>query len=106
MGTPEKLALALYPYDTIPPISVAPSYILNRAVPLGDYNFGEVTEYNNIEINLLAVDYGDYTLIVVVYVEGVNYPIPTNGKDYQGLQNITIDSTLTVVEPPFELEFV
>ena len=57
--------------------------------PLGKYKFGEVTEYNNIEINVLGLDYGDYTLTVTIYVEGGSYPIPTNGKDYQGLQNIT-----------------
>ena len=104
VGIPDKLALALYPYDTTPPISVAPSYILNSDVPLFDINFGEVTEYNNVEINLLGLDYGDYTLTVTVYVEGGSYPMPTHGKDYQGLQNITIDSTTIVVETPFELE--
>ena len=106
VGTPSKLALALYPYNTTPPISTAPSYILNSNVPLGEYKFGEVTEYNNIEINVLGLDYGDYTLTVSIYVEGGSYPIPTNGKDYQGLQNITIDSNTIVTETPFELEFV
>jgi hypothetical protein len=106
VGTPSKLALALYPYNTTPPISTAPSYILNSDVPLGEYKFGEVTEYNNIEINVLGLDYGDYTLTVTIYVEGGSYPIPTNGKDYQGLQNITIDSNAIVTETPFEIEFV
>ncbi|MBW2221261.1 MAG: hypothetical protein JRF22_01865 [Deltaproteobacteria bacterium] len=106
VGIPNKLALALYPYDTTPPISVAPSYILNSDVPIGDINFGEVTEYNNVDINLLGLDYGDYTLTVTVYVEGGSYPMPTHGKDYQGLQNIIIDSDTIVVETPFELEFV
>jgi poly(3-hydroxybutyrate) depolymerase len=104
VGTPEKLALALYPYDTTPPISVAPSYILNFNVPLGVVDKGEVTEYNNIEIEMLGLDYDDYTLTVTVYVEGGSYPIPTHEKDYQGLQNITIDSDTIVVETPFELE--
>ena len=106
VGTPSKLALALYPYNTAPPISTAPSFILNSDVPLGEYKFGEVTEYNNIEINVLGLDYGDYTLTVSIYVEGGSYPIPTNGKDYQGLQNITIDSNAIVTETPFEIEFV
>ena len=106
VGTPEKLALALYPYDTTPPISVAPSYILNSDVPLGVVDKGEVTEYNNIEIEVLGLDYDDYTLTVTVYVEGGNYPIPTHEKDYQGLQNVTIDSDTIVVETPFDLEFV
>jgi poly(3-hydroxybutyrate) depolymerase len=106
VGTPSKLALALYPYNTTPPISTAPSFILNSDVPIGAYTFGEVTEYNNVEISVLGLDYGDYTLTVSIYVEGGSYPIPTNGKDYQGLQNITIDSNAIVTDTPFELEFV
>lgn len=81
-------------------------YILSADVPIGDYTFGEVTEYNNVGINLLGLDYDDYALTVTVYVEGGNYPIPTNGKDYQGLQNITIDSDTIVVDTPFELELI
>jgi len=106
VGTPYKLALSLYPYDTTQPLYVAPSYILNPDVPLGEYRPGEISEYNNIAINLLGVDYGDYALSVVVYVDGSNYPIPTTGTDYTGLQNITLDDTVIVVEQPFELEFV
>ncbi len=106
VGTPSKLALALYPYDTKPPLSTAPSAILNPDVPLGDYTFGDVVEYNNIEINMLGLDYGDYTLTVLIYVEGSSYPMPTNGKDYQGLQNISINSNKLMVETPFELKLV
>ena len=105
-GTPEKLALALYPFNIAPPISVAPSFILNADVPLGDVVKGEVTEYNNVPISVLGLDFGDYTLTVTIYVEGGSYPMPTHGKDYQGLQNITIDSNTMVIETPFELEFV
>ena len=105
-GTPDKLALAIYPYDTTPPIYVAPSYILSYDVPLGKINFGEITEYNNVEINMSGVDYGDYTISVVVYVVGSSYPIPTTGVDYQGLQNIKINSDTITVAAPFELEFV
>ncbi len=103
-GTPEKLALALYPHDVELPLSVAPSFILNSDVPLGEIVKGEVTEYNNVEINLSDVDYGDYMLTVTVYVEGGNYPIPTNGKDYQGLQIITVESSTIIVEAPLEIE--
>ena len=106
VGTPSKMALALYPYNTTPPISTAPSYLLNVDVPLGDYAFGEVIEYNNVEINILGLDYGDYTLTVMIYVEGSSYPMPTDGKDYQGLQNITISSNTISVATPFELDFV
>ena len=106
VGTPSKLALALYPYNTTPPISTAPSFILNSDVPIGAYTFGEVTEYNNVEISILGLDYGDYTLTVTIYVEGGSYPMPTDGKDYQGLQNITISSNTIVAETPLELDFV
>ncbi len=103
VGTPVKMVLALYPYNTTPPISTAPSFVLALDVPLGDYQLGEITEYNDVEISLLGLDYGDYTLTVVVYVEGSSYPMPTNGKDYQGLQNITISSNAITVETPIEL---
>ncbi len=102
-GTPVKMVLALYPYNTTPPIATAPSFILSVDVPLGEYQFGEITEYDNVEISLLGLDYGDYTLTVVVYVEGSTYPMPTDGKDYQGLQNVTINSNTITVETPFEL---
>lgn len=103
VGTPVKMVLALYPYNTSPPISTAPSFVLSVDVPLGEYRFGEITEYTDVEISLLGLDYGDYALTVVVYVEGSSYPMPTNGKDYQGLQNSTINSDNLVVDTPFEL---
>lgn len=106
VGTPDKIALALYPYDAVPPISVAPSFILNPDVPPGDVIMGDMTDYNHVEISLLGLDFGDYTFTVTIYVEGGSYPIPTQGKDYQGLQNMTIDSNTIVVETPFELELV
>ena len=103
-GTPEKLAVSLYPPGSTLPLSGSPNYILNMDVPLGDYQFGEVTEYNNAEINLLGVDYGDYAMAVNIYVAGGSYPIPTSGKDYMGLQNITINSNTIAVATPFALE--
>ncbi len=103
VGTPAKMVLALYPYNTTPPLSTAPSFVLALDVPLGDYQLGEITEYTDVEISLLGLDYGDYALTVVVYVEGSSYPMPTNGKDYQGLQNVTINSSSITVETPFEL---
>jgi len=106
VGTPEKMALALYPPDTTQPISTAPSFILHPDVPLGDYTFGEITEYTNIAIDMLGLDYGDYTLTVNIYVEGGSYPIPTSGKDYIGLQNVTIDADTITLETPFELTFM
>ena len=75
-------------------------------IPPGEYQFGEVAEYNNVEITMSGVDYGNYTITVVVYVVGSGYPIPTTGVDYQGLQNITINSDTITVDTPFELDFV
>lgn len=105
VGRPEKLMLSLRPPNTTPPFSDAILYILNFYIAPGDYQFGEVTEYNNVEIYFQDVPYGDYTLSLTVYVEGSNYPIRTNGKDYQSNQKITIDGRTTItVETPFELE--
>ena len=84
VGTPSKLALALYPYNTTPPISTAPSYLLNSDVPIGDYTFGEVIEYNNVEIGILGLDYGDYTLTVSIYVEGEYLSNPNQWKRLSG----------------------
>jgi poly(3-hydroxybutyrate) depolymerase len=104
VGTPEILAVALYPPDTVDP-EISPTYYLATDIPLGDYKFGEVTEYNDIDIDLTGVEFGDYMLSVVIYVEGGSYPIPTTGKDYTGLLNITIDSDIIIVETPLELVF-
>ena len=106
VGTPYKLALALYPYDSTQPFAGSPLYFLNLDVAVGDYIFGEVTEYDNVEINLLGVEYGDYTLTVVVFIEVSSYPMPGDGIDYIGLQNFTLDSDTLEVTTPFELELV
>ena len=106
VGTPDIMALAMYPPDTTQPLYVAPSYFLNPNVPIGDYQFGEIIEYNDVEISLLGVEYGDYTLSVVIYVAGGTYPIPTTWQDYVGLQNFTLDSDVVTVEIPIELEFL
>lgn len=54
----------------------------------------------------MGVDYSNYTLSVVVYVERCKYPIPTTGKDYAGLQNISLNSNTITVETPFDLELL
>lgn len=106
VGTPDKLALSLYPAGSTMPLSVGPDHIFNMDIPLGDVAFGEVAEYKDVETNMLGVEYGNYALAVSIYVEGSSYPIPAPGKDYMGLQDITIDSSTITVETPFELEFV
>jgi hypothetical protein len=52
------------------------------------------------------VEFGNYAFLVAVYVEGGVYPVPTVGKDYMGLQEITIDSSTINIETPFELELL
>ena len=32
--------------------------------------------------------------------------MPTSGKDYIGLQEISVDSSMIDIETPFELEFI
>ena len=105
VGIPDIMALAMYPPDTTQLLYKSPSYFLNPNVPIGDYQFGEIVEYNDIEISLKGVEYGEYTLLVLIWVEGSSYPVPTKDKDYIGLQNITINSNTITVETPFELEF-
>jgi hypothetical protein len=105
-GTPYKVALALYPYNSTQPLTGSPVYLLNLDVPVGEYTLGGVTEYNNVEINLLGVEYGDYTLAVVVFIEGSSYPMPSDGIDYIGLQNFTLNQDDIEITAPFELELV
>ena len=106
VGTPYKLALALYPYDSTQPLAGSPLYILNLDVPVGEYSFGEVTGYDSVEISLLGVSYNDYAMTVIVFVEGSSYPMPGSGADYIGFQNVALDSDALTLEVPFELELV
>jgi poly(3-hydroxybutyrate) depolymerase len=106
VGIPYKLALALYDYDSTQPFAGSPSYILDLEIPPGEYTFGEITDYDAVEISLLGVEYGDYTLTVIVFVEGSSHPMPSDGVDYIGLQNFTLDSETLEVTTPFELELV
>ncbi len=107
VGTPDKLALGLYPkgFDWNAAIEVAPIHILNSAVPLGEYVFGETIEYKEIPVTLDRVNFGaEYVANVVVYVEGGNYPIPTTGEDYVAFQVATIEGPVFVLETVFELQ--
>jgi poly(3-hydroxybutyrate) depolymerase len=106
VGTPDLVALALYPYGSTQPFGGSPLYILDIEIPPGEYTFGEVTEYEDVEINLLGVEYGDYALTVIVFVEGSSHPMPGDGIDYMGVQNFTLDSDTLEVTTPFELELV
>jgi hypothetical protein len=100
------VALALYPYGSTQPLPGSPSTILDLEIPPGDYTFGEITDYDDVEVSLWSVEYGDYTLTVIVFVEGSSYPMPSDGIDYIDLQNFTLDSDNLEVTTPFELELV
>ena len=104
VGIPYKIGVVLYPYNSSQPLTGGPLYFLTLEVSVGEYTFGEVSEYNDVEIDLLGVEYGDYTLTVVVFIEGSGYPRPAVGKDYMGFQNFTLDSDTLIAETPFELE--
>jgi polyhydroxybutyrate depolymerase len=106
VGTPDIIAVALYPPGTGLPLYTAPSYILNFDLAPGNVTPGDTVEYKDVEINLLGVDYGSYTLAMVIYVAGSNYPIPTSGVDYIGMQEFSLAGEEFVVETPFELELV
>jgi poly(3-hydroxybutyrate) depolymerase len=106
VGTPYKLAVVLYDYDSTQPFAGSPKYFLTLDASVGDYTIGEVTEYDDVEINMLGVEYDDYTLTIIVFVEGSSYPMPSDGIDYIGVQNFTLDSDDLEVTTPFELELI
>ena len=105
-GIPRKVAPILYGPNTFQPIFTAPSLILNNGMPVGDeFVLGEQVQYEIAPINLLGLDLpADFTFTVVVYVEGGGDPTPC-GKDWIGLQQVTIEDTGNLtVEEPLELE--
>jgi poly(3-hydroxybutyrate) depolymerase len=104
VGTPYQLGVVLYPYNSSQPLTGGPLYYLTLEAAVGEYTFGEVTTYDDVEIDLLGVEYGSYTLTVVVFIEGSSYPRPAVGKDYMGFQNFTLESDTITVETPFTLE--
>jgi poly(3-hydroxybutyrate) depolymerase len=106
VGTPYMMAVVLYDYDSAQPFGGAPLYPLTFDAPVGDYTIGGVTEYDDVELDLFGVEYGDYTLTIIVYVEGSTHPNPSVGRDYVGLQNFTLDSDTLEVTTPFELELL
>jgi len=54
----------------------------------------------------LGIEYGDYAVAVVVFIEGSSYLMPSDGIDYIGLQNITLNKNTIEITTPFELELV
>jgi len=107
VGIPYLISLGLYPSGTSLPLSGSPDKMLTlQGFSAGEYIPGAVKEYNHIPIDLNGVEPGDYALITLVYVEGGDYPVPISEKDYIGLQEITVDSSIIDIETPFELEFI
>jgi len=106
VGVPYMISLGLYPSGTLS-LSGAPERMLTlQGLSVGEYTLGEVKEYNHVSVNLNGLEHGDYAMVVLVYVEGGDYPLPFSGKDYIGLQEITVDSSIIDIETPFELEFI
>ncbi len=74
----------MLPVRPLPPVS-SPKHILTAdGLPAGEYTLGQVKEYNEVEIVLRGVEFGDYAFLVAVYVEGGVYPVPTPGKRLYG----------------------
>lgn len=99
MGTPLFGAAVLYPPGTTQPAPGAPLVFLTlnfaaAAVP-GD------TQSYNVPVSLEGATLpGDYTLEVVIYVEGGGFPIPVSGVDHVGIAEISIpDATTPIVVP-------
>ncbi len=107
LGVPYMISLGLYPSGTTSSISGSPDKMLTLpGFPVVGYTLGEVKEYNDIVINLGGVEDGDYALVVLVYVEGGLFPIPLSGKDYIGVQEISLADAIINVETPFKLELI
>lgn len=105
-GTPEKMAISLYPAgtDARKPIFIAPTYILNADVPIGDYKFGSSVSYKDAAMtNIDDIPPGTYAFMAVIYVKGGQYPIPTTGQDYVGSQEIAFSKQNMELKTPIEL---
>ncbi|MFC1669104.1 alpha/beta hydrolase family esterase [Spirochaetota bacterium] len=102
-GTLQLMALGLYhkggPYDTMP-------ILLNLDIPFGNVTAGESTVYDDININLSGVAYGEYEINLTVWLEGASW-IPRPGIDYVAFQDINItDNTTIVLDTPFAIELM
>jgi hypothetical protein len=105
MGTPLFGAAVLYPPGTTQPAPGAPVAFLTlnfaaAAVP-GD------TQSYNVPIRLAGVTTpGDYTLEVVIYVEGGGFPIPVTGVDQVAIVEVSLPDTTTPIVLPGVLPLV
>ncbi len=107
IGVPYMISLGLYPSGSTTSLSGSPDKMLTLpGFPVGAFTLGEEKEYNDIDVNLGGVEDGDYALVALVYVEGGLFPIPLSGKDYIGVQEITLADVTINIETPFELELM
>jgi poly(3-hydroxybutyrate) depolymerase len=105
VGTPEVISAALYPPGTTQPIFVAPNYFLNTEIPVGAYAAGATVSYAVVaEVSRIPLP-GTFTLAVIVYMEGGQYPIPTSGVDYLALVEVDIGADGRIeLDAPLVLE--
>lgn len=105
---PAYIGLALGPFGSQQPITEFPLYLLTtKKITIDDYDIGGMTQYT-IDANFTDVIIpGEYTLGVVIFVKGNTWPIPTFGRDYVGLQDISLENyNPIVIDEPFELEVI
>jgi len=99
LNTPLFGAAVLYPPGTGQPAPGAPLVFLNlnfaAAAVAGD------TRSYNIPVTLDGATLpGDYSLQVVIYVEGGGFPIPVTGVDHLAITEVSIpDATTPIVVP-------
>jgi predicted esterase len=99
MPTPLFGAAVLYPPGTRQPIGDAPLVFLNTnfapAASPGDQHSYQIP----VKLEGATMP-GDYTVEIVIYVEGGSFPIPASGVDQTALADVTIpDSSTPIVVP-------
>lgn len=103
---PVSMGLALGPPGAKQPIEKFPDHFLTtQKITIDEYDIGGQTRYT-VDANFTDVDVpGEYTLGIVVFVEGSTWPVPTWHRDYVGLRDVSIDDYLPIViEEPIPLE--
>lgn len=105
MPTPLSAAATLYPAGTQQPILEAPLVFLNTGFAPGA-GPGDTHGYQ-IPVSLTGATLpGDYTLAVVIYVEGGSFPIPASGVDHIALTDVAIADATTPIAVPGVLTLV
>lgn len=103
---PAHIGLALGPVGSRQPITEFPLHILtSKKIKVEDYDIGGLTEYT-LDANVTGVVIPeDYTLGIVIFVKGNTWPMPTFGRDWVGLTDISIKTyDPIVIQTPVDLE--